>query len=193
MTLLSSKFSAVSFRAILFTIAIVSILPTLMFSGVLLERYARSERQRAERGLVESTRAIARSIDGQFKAAEAALLVLRESPLLDQADLNGTLSYAFALPRSISRTGKVARSSLSMTVSKATQCLQRQNQTACEVISDTRRQEYRGSIDTDVVSALTAGLQLGYTINDFRHLDRKNSQIFLVASLTLSLFAGDFR
>ena len=113
--------------------------------------------------------------------------------LLDQADLNGTLSYAFALPRSISRTGKVARSSLSMTVSKATQCLQRQNQAACEVISDTRRQEYRGSVDTDVVSSLTAGLQLGYTINDFRHLDRKNSQIFLVASLTLSLFAGDFR
>jgi hypothetical protein len=114
--------------------------------------------------------------------------------LLDQGDLNGTVSYAFPLPAFIAGRGrKLARSSFSLTISEAEQCLQRVNQTECETISDTRRQEYRGSLDTDVLSSLTASLQLGYTVNDFRHLDRKNSQIFLVASLTLSLFAGDFR
>lgn len=113
--------------------------------------------------------------------------------LLDQADLNGTASYAFALPRFVSRGRKLARSSVSVTVARAEQCLQRLSQEDCQVISNTQRQEYRGAIDTDVLSSLTAGLQIGYTINDFRHLDRKNSQLFLVASLTLSLFAGDFR
>jgi hypothetical protein len=113
--------------------------------------------------------------------------------LLDQADLNGSLSYAFPLPRALSRVRKLARSSFSVVVSKATQCLIRVANADCETISDTRRQEYRGSIDTDIISTLTAGLQLGYTVNDFRSLDRKNSQLFLVASLNLSLFAGDYR
>jgi hypothetical protein len=113
--------------------------------------------------------------------------------LLDQSDLNGTVSYAFPLPSFVSRRRKLARSSVSVTLARAEQCLQRQTDPLCQIISDTRRQEYRGTIDTDVLSSVTAGLQLGYTVNDFRHLDRKNSQIFLVASMTLSLFAGDFR
>jgi len=113
--------------------------------------------------------------------------------LLDQADLNGSLTYAFPLPRALSRVRKLARSSFSVVVSKATQCLFRSASLDCQVINDTRRQEYRGSIDTDIISTLTAGLQLGYTVNDFRSLDRKNSQLFLVASLNLSLFAGDYR
>ena len=113
--------------------------------------------------------------------------------LLDQADLNGSLTYAFPLPRALSKVRKLARSSFSVVVSKATQCLFRAASLDCQVINDTRRQEYRGSIDTDIISTLTAGLQLGYTVNDFRSLDRKNSQLFLVASLNLSLFAGDYR
>jgi hypothetical protein len=113
--------------------------------------------------------------------------------LLDQADLNGSLSYAFRLPRALSRARKLARSSFSVVVSKASQCLSRAATAECQVISDTRRQEYRGSIDTDIISTLTAGLQLGYTVNDFRNLDRKNTQLFLAASLNLSLFAGDYR
>jgi hypothetical protein len=113
--------------------------------------------------------------------------------LLDQADLNGTASYAFPLPSFVSRRRKLARSSVSITLARAEQCLQRQTDVTCQVISSTRRQEYRGTLDTDVLSSVTAGLQVGYTVNDFRHLDRKNSQLFLVASMTLSLFAGDFR
>jgi hypothetical protein len=113
--------------------------------------------------------------------------------LLEQADLNGSLTYAFPLPRALSRVRKLARSSFSVVVSKATQCLFRSVNLDCQVINDTRRQEYRGSIDTDIISTLTAGLQLGYTVNDFRSLDRKNSQLFLVASLNLSIFAGDYR
>jgi signal transduction histidine kinase len=82
-----SKSSAFSFRTILFLIAIVGVLPTVAFSGFVLTRYAASERDRAERALVESTRAIARGIDAQFIAAEAALLALRNSPLLERGDI----------------------------------------------------------------------------------------------------------
>ena len=78
---------AYSFRAILSVTVIAAILPTLLFSGILLLRYAESERARAERGLIESTRAIARAIDARFIAAESALLALRDSPFLDNGDL----------------------------------------------------------------------------------------------------------
>jgi hypothetical protein len=79
--------SRLSFRVILFAIAVVGVLPTLAFSGLLLYRYAQSERERAERGLVESARAIARLIDGQFNEAESVLLAMRDSTALQAGDL----------------------------------------------------------------------------------------------------------
>jgi hypothetical protein len=112
---------------------------------------------------------------------------------LEQTDISGTLTYGFRLPFRIGRERKLARSSVTALLSRADQCLQRRDTVECEVISDTRRQEYRASIDTDIVSTVTAGLQAGYTVNELRHLDRKTSQIFLLATFTLSLFAGDYR
>ena len=76
-----------SFRTILIAIAIIGTLPVILFSAFLINQYADREQQRAERGLIESARGIARSIDFQFAAAEAALLALRDSTLLDTDDV----------------------------------------------------------------------------------------------------------
>src|SRR3954469_2123631 len=64
---------AFSFRTILFLIAIAGVLPAIVFSGLLLKRFADNERSRAERGLLDSTRAIARGVDSQFATAEATV------------------------------------------------------------------------------------------------------------------------
>lgn len=112
---------------------------------------------------------------------------------LEQTDVSGTMSYGFRLPFRIGRERKLARSSVTALLSRADQCLLRRDAASCEVISDTRREEYRASLDTDIVSMATAGLQVGYTTNELRHLDRKTSQIFLNVTFTLSLFAGDYR
>jgi hypothetical protein len=114
--------------------------------------------------------------------------------VLDQNDLSGTLGYGFRMPRLFGqRERRFARSAVTFLVTRAEQCLQRRDQPSCQVISDTRRQEFRGSLDTDILSTMTAGLQVGYTVNDLRHLDRKTSQIFFLVTFTLSLFAGDYR
>ena len=55
------------------------------------------------------------------------------------------------------------------------------------------RQEIRGGLDTDLLKTVTGGLQFGYSINDARHLSRRTSQIFVLLSLQLSLYAGDYR
>jgi hypothetical protein len=112
---------------------------------------------------------------------------------LEQNDLTTTLSYPFRLPFRVGKTRRMARSTFTALFSRAEQCLQRRDAPECQVISDTRRQEFRGSLDTDIVSTMTLGLQVGYTTNELRHLDRKTSQIFLLLTFTVSLFSGDYR
>ena len=85
------------------------------------------------------------------------------------------------------------RSSLSYLQTAAKTCLRQGDQSLCEVISDVRRREVRGGLDTDLAQTLSGGLQLDYSINDARHLSRRTSQISIIASFQLSLFAGDYR
>ncbi len=113
--------------------------------------------------------------------------------LLDQHDITGSVNYSFPLPTAISRARKLVRSSLSALVSNTSTCLDRSSLPGCIVISDVRRQEIRGGLDSDLLSTLSGGLQFGYSINDARHVSRRTSQIFLQLSLQLSLYAGDYR
>jgi len=112
---------------------------------------------------------------------------------LNQDDINGSLNYSFPLPFRINRQKKVARSSLTALWSKAVTCLDRPSVSECEVTSDTRRQELRAGVDTDVMQTLSAGLQFSYSVNEARHINRKFSQMIITASVQLSLFAGDYR
>jgi hypothetical protein len=112
---------------------------------------------------------------------------------LEQDDLTGALNYAFRLPRSLGRARRLVRSSLSYLYSTAKSCLRQGVEPSCEVISDVRRSEIRGGLDTDLLQTLTGGLQVNYSINDARHLSRRTSQISIIASFQLSLFAGDYR
>jgi hypothetical protein len=113
---------------------------------------------------------------------------------LDQNDFTGSFNYAFRLPRAISRARKQIRSSLTLLNSSSRSCLQRGAAEAeCTVISDVLHQEARAGFDTDFLQTLSGGLQMGYSINDARHLSRRTSQISIIASFQLSLFAGDYR
>lgn len=112
---------------------------------------------------------------------------------LDQKDLNATLTYAFRMPRSINRARKPVRSSFSFLNSLARSCIRQGSQLTCEVISDVRRRELRGGLDTDISQTLSGGLQVNYSVSDARQLSRRTSQISIIASFQLSLFAGDYR
>jgi hypothetical protein len=111
----------------------------------------------------------------------------------DQDDLTGTMSYVFRLPGSISRVRKQVSASLVTIYSKGKTCLTRLDQPGCQTISDTRRTELRGTLDTDVLKLMRGGLQFGYTLNDARHLNRRISQIYFAITMQLSLYAGDFQ
>jgi hypothetical protein len=112
--------------------------------------------------------------------------------LLDQDDITASFSYAFRLPSWVARSRKQLRSSITALSSKTQTCLEPDAGSDCTIISDVRRREFRGSLDTDVARALSAGLQVGYSLNDARHLNRRTSQIFLLASFQLSLDTGGY-
>ena len=112
---------------------------------------------------------------------------------LDQDDLTGSLNYSFALPAAISRIRKQVRSTLTAVSSKSLTCLEQGGDPECIVVSDVRRRELRGGLDTDLLKTVSGGLQFGYSVNDARHVSRRTSQIFLLLTFQLSLYAGDYR
>ena len=112
---------------------------------------------------------------------------------VDQSNLLGQLAYSFRLPASISRARKQMQSQLTFTRNTNLSCIQRQGDTTCQSTSDVRNNAIRGSIRTDVLRTLTGSLEMGYEVNDFRALDRKTANLYLLVTFPLSLFAGDYR
>jgi hypothetical protein len=112
---------------------------------------------------------------------------------LEQKDLSGSFNYGFRLPRLLSHMRKQARTSMTFLSTKTRSCLQQSNQAVCTPVSDVIRHEFRGGIDADFLQTMSGGLQINYSINDARHLNRRTSQISIIASFQLSLFAGDYR
>jgi len=112
---------------------------------------------------------------------------------LDQNDITGAFNYGFRLPSSISRARKQVRSSVTYLQTAAKTCLHQGTAADCILISDVRRREVRGGLDSDLLQTLSGGLQVSYSLNDARHLSRRTSQISIIASFQLSLFAGDYR
>ncbi len=111
----------------------------------------------------------------------------------EQDDITAGLRHAFPLPRSFGATRRMVRSQFTTVFSKGTTCLQRGDQTGCLGVSDTRRREFRGTLDTDIGRTLTGGLQFSYSLNDARHINQKFSQVIISTSFQLSLFTGDYR
>jgi hypothetical protein len=113
--------------------------------------------------------------------------------VLDQNELAGNFSHTFRMPRAFGRVRRQVRSSISALFSRVKSCIEQGTGVDCTTISDVTRQELRGGLDSDVVSSLTAGLQVGYSINEARHLNQRNSQISLLASFQWSFDTGGNR
>jgi Motility related/secretion protein len=113
--------------------------------------------------------------------------------VLDQDEIAGSFSHSFRLPSAFGRSRRQVRSSISALHSSVKSCLEQQSTGGCTTISDVVRRELRGGLDTDVVSSLTAGLQVDYSINESRHLNQRTSQISLLASFQWSFDTGGNR
>ena len=130
---------------------------------------------------------VAYSITGQKQETAGNLTEL------DQNDFSASFNHSFQLPRSFGATRRLVRSQLTAVIAKSTTCLQTVGDVDCRNVSDTRRQEYRATFDTDLAKIMTGGLQFSYSLNEARQIDSKFSQITISANFQISLFAGDYR
>jgi hypothetical protein len=113
--------------------------------------------------------------------------------VLDQDDWVGSFSHSFRAPFAVRGRRQQVRPSVTVLITQTRSCLERSSTEECTTISDVRRRELRGGADTDIASALSAGLQVGYSVNDARHLNQRTSQISLLASFQWSFDAGGGR
>ncbi|HEX5078421.1 MAG TPA: hypothetical protein VFV80_04670, partial [Geminicoccaceae bacterium] len=79
--------ASVSLRTILAAIVAMAAIPTLVFAGILLDRYAANQRERAEAELQHSAVGLARAVDAEFTGIRSVLLALASSPRLATGDL----------------------------------------------------------------------------------------------------------
>jgi signal transduction histidine kinase/CheY-like chemotaxis protein len=84
-------------RSHLLALVLVTLVPVLLFSAVLVVVIAQHERRAVERGSLETARALSASVDQQINGATAALSALALSSRLASGDLRGFYEEARAL------------------------------------------------------------------------------------------------
>ncbi|HEX2227077.1 MAG TPA: cache domain-containing protein, partial [Candidatus Binatia bacterium] len=78
-----------SLRSHLILIVLVAIIPVLLFSGVMLNIFARQERESVKAGLRETNQALVSALELEFESMLSTLVVLASSATLDTGNLEG--------------------------------------------------------------------------------------------------------
>lgn len=91
---------------------------------------------------------------------------------------SATVEWAIRWPFGDARRRRPLRTSIFASGVQQSDCLVRASDPECVPVSDIRRTEVRGTINTDLVGELVrGGLTAQYVLNDFRHLDRRTSTL----------------
>jgi hypothetical protein len=105
---------------------------------------------------------------------------------------NGTVTFSFRPPTK-GRWRSNIRTTAGYSVTDNTTCLRRAGQEACVPYVDSRQSQAQLTMDTDLPSNMTAGLQMAYVLNEERQTNRKISQFVITAFVQLSTSVGQIR
>ncbi|HEY7195367.1 MAG TPA: cell surface protein SprA [Gemmatimonadales bacterium] len=105
---------------------------------------------------------------------------------------NGTLTFSFRPPTK-GRWQSNIRTTAGYSVADNATCLRRAGQDSCVPYVDSRQTQAQLTMDTDLPSNMSAGLQMAYVLNEERQTNRKISQFVLTAFVQLSTSVGQIR
>jgi hypothetical protein len=105
---------------------------------------------------------------------------------------NTTVTFSFK-PPSLGRWRSNIRTTAGYSVAGNTTCLRRAGQEACVPYVDSRQTQAQLTMDTDLPSNVSAGLQMAYVLNEERQTNRKISQFVITAFVQLSTSVGQLR
>ncbi|MGH7520636.1 MAG: cell surface protein SprA [Gemmatimonadales bacterium] len=106
---------------------------------------------------------------------------------------NATLTFAFRLPGGVGRWRSNIRTTAGYSVMANTTCLRSAGQETCVPYVDSRQTQAQLTMDTDLPSNMSAGLQMAYVLNEERQTNRKISQFVITAFVQLSASVGQIR
>src|SRR5207245_4619965 len=106
--------------------------------------------------------------------------------------LNTTVTFSFR-PPTRGRWRSNIRTTAGYSVADNTTCLRRAGQVPCIPYVDSRQSQAQLTLDTDLPTNMSAGLQMAYVLNEERQTNRKISQFVITAFVQLSTSVGQIR
>jgi hypothetical protein len=106
---------------------------------------------------------------------------------------NAALTFAFRPPASFGRWRSNIRTTARYSESGNAVCLRNAGQTACVPYVDSRQAQAQLTMDTDLPSNMSAGLQMAYLLNEERQSNRRTAQLVITAFVQLSTSVGQLR
>ena len=106
---------------------------------------------------------------------------------------NGSLTFSFRPPAGVGRWRSNIRTTAGYSVTANTTCLQGAGQSTCVPFVDSRQTQAQLTMDTDLPTNMSAGLQMAYVLNEERQTNRKISQFVITAFVQLSASVGQLR
>jgi len=105
---------------------------------------------------------------------------------------NATVTFSFR-PPTRGRWRSNIRTTAGYSVADNTTCLRRAGQQTCVPYVDSRQTQAQLTMDTDLPTNMSAGLQMAYVLNEERQTNRKISQFVITAFVQLSTSVGQLR
>jgi len=105
---------------------------------------------------------------------------------------NASVTFSFRPPTK-GRWRSNIRTTAGYSVAANTTCLRRAGQGACVPYVDSRQTQAQLTMDTDLPTNMSAGLQMAYVLNEERQTNRKISQFVITAFVQLSTSVGQIR
>ncbi|HET9384998.1 MAG TPA: hypothetical protein VFO67_07605, partial [Gemmatimonadales bacterium] len=105
---------------------------------------------------------------------------------------NATLAFSFRPPFQ-GRWRSLIRTTAGYTLAKNTTCLRRTGTENCVPYVDSRQTQAQLTMDTDLPSNMSAGLQMAYVLNEERQSNRKVAQLGVTLFVQISTSVGQLR
>jgi hypothetical protein len=107
---------------------------------------------------------------------------------------NATLTFTFRPPGGgVGRWRSNIRTTAGYSTTANTTCLRSAGQETCVPFVDSRQTQAQLTMDTDLPSNMSAGLQMAYVLNEERQTNRKISQFVITAFVQLSANVGQLK
>ena len=106
---------------------------------------------------------------------------------------NAMLAFSFRPPFQNGSWRSLIRTSANYSLTKNTTCLRRTGTEICVPYVDSRQTQAQLTMDTDLPSNMSAGLQMAYVLNEERQSNRKISQFGITAFIQLAASVGQLR